>query len=368
MRGHIRRRGNGYAVVVDLPRGPDGRRRRRWVQVNGTEADAHDTLIDLLHKIRREGWEGSDHEPVASFTQRWLEAVDGTVKPSTLDFYRSKLAHLVAHYGDRPLRRLDPAALQRMHRTLTAGGLSPRSVHHVHRVTRRMLRDAVRWGILTRNPADLIDPPKVPAVEMRTWTAEQTGRFLDATKDDWCSVGWRLAATTGMRRGELAGLQWDDLDGNRLTVRRSVTMTGNRPTVQQGTKTGRSRTLTLDAETVAQLHRYRVEQRIRQIRVGGGGPWLLAYDDGRPVSPDWLTRRFRALCEQAGVPTIRLHDVRHTYATLALRAGVHPRVVAERLGHTTVTVTLDTYSHAVPELEAEAAERVAGMIGDTSNL
>lgn len=363
MRGHIRQRAPGvWAVVVDLPREPGGRRRQKWSTVHGTRGDAEDTLVRVLHRLRFEDWTGSDRDPVEVFASRWLESVPVTVRANTAAGYRDKLRHLTDRVGSVPLGKVDAPMLNGVYRRLLDDGLSPRSVHHVHTVTRRMLQDAVRWGLLNRNPADMAQPPRVPKRELRVWDTVEVRRFLEHTSGDWLAAMWRVAFTTGMRRSELVPLQWPDIDGDVIRVRRGAVYVRGRVVIDEPKTRASRRSVRIDPVTVAMIRRHRQDQLERLVAAGARSDWLWARDNGRMVSPDWVSRRFRRLAMDAGLHPIPFRDIRHTYATLALRAGVHPKVVSERLGHATVAITLDTYSDSVPSLDADAAALVASLL------
>jgi integrase len=234
---------------------------------------------------------------------------------------------------------------------------------------RRSLADATRLGLVSRNVAALVKPPAPVRHDLVTWTADEVRTFLAAVEGDRMAPAYRLLASTGMRRGEALGLHWSnvDLDASRVVVNRSLTLV-NEELVWASPKTARSRrSLSLDPETVAVLRAHR--RRQLEERLNAGEAWqdndlVFCNEDGTALHPSRFTRRFVTACERAGVPKIRLHDLRHTWATLALQAGIHPKVVSERLGHATTGITLDIYSHVQPELDAHAATAVAELFGE----
>ena len=253
-----------------------------------------------------------------------------------------------------------------------AEGLSPRTVRYIHTIVHRMFKDAVRWGRLVRNPADAADPPRAASAgipEIVTWTAEQLGAFLHGMRDHRLYTAFLLLATTGMRRGEALGLRWSDLDlaGGRLAVRQTVIAVHHK--VEFGTpKTAKGRrTVMLDVVTVAALREHRKRQAAERLSIGAG--WIdldlvFAAADGTPLHPERFSRTFTEHVARLGLPAVPLHALRHGWATLALAAGVHPKVVQERLGHATIAITLDIYSHATSGLHSDAAEQVAGLVFD----
>jgi integrase len=249
----------------------------------------------------------------------------------------------------------------------TPRGLSPTSVSLIHRIVTHALRDAVRWGLLARNPADQVDPPRRTEHEMPTWSAAEVRTFLEFVANDRLAAMWVLLCTTGMRRGEVLGLRWEDVDleNGRLAVRRALVEVDGYELVTSEPKTTRGRrSVRLDSRTLAALAQHRRMQAEERLSNGLGGRSESVFTrvDGSPVRPQHVSRSFGSLSRRASLREIRLHDLRHTSATLALGAGIHPKIVSERLGHATVQLTLDRYSHVVEGLQERAAEQLGDVI------
>lgn len=228
--------------------------------------------------------------------------------------------------------------------------LSPSTVRYVHRIVRKALAEAVRANRIFRNPADLARPPRANASgNFKTWSVEELRVFLTACGGERLHAALRLAAMTGMRRGEVLGLRWRDveLDQKRLTVAQALILVENKLTFSQP-KTARGRRLVaLDAETVALLRAHRARQNEEKLALGPGyedSGLVFAKEDGTPVNPNHLTVLFQRIAQRAGLPRIRLHELRHSHATLAFASGVHPKVVSERLGHANPAFTMQVYS------------------------
>jgi integrase len=358
--------------------------KRKQVTKGGfrTRREAETWLRDQLGRLDRGEYVKPSRATYGEFLAAWLPAIRSTVRASTWESYERNIRrHLVPRLGHLPLQRLGPEHLNAVYAELLqggrldgSGGLSVRSVAYLHTIVHRSLRDAVRWGKVTRNVADAADPPKGKAgKEMTTWTAAQLSVFLHGLEGDRLEVAILLGATTGMRRGEVLGLRWSDvdLDAGRLAVRQTLSAPRNPDTGQHvpvygepKTRRGR-RSVPLPAQTVAALRAHRLGQKKEQ-RWGGSG-WqdhglVFCEPDGSPIHPDRFRKRFEHRVARSGLPLIRFHDLRHTYATLALQAGVHAKVVSEILGHASIGITLDTYSHAVPGLQESAAETVAALV------
>jgi integrase len=376
VRGHIRRRGQKWAVVVDLGRDPEtGRRRQKWHSGYATRRAAERDLAEILSRLSR----GTYVEPtiitVAEWLEQWLQAQRPRLRPATFESYGQVLrGRVVPEIGAVPLQALTAARLDRLYAHLLTdgrargGALSPRSTRYTHTVLRRALGDAVRKGLIERNPTDAADPPsasEAKAPTMRTWSAEEVSAFLRHVADDRLAAAWRVLATTGMRRGEVLGLRWRDLDleRGRATVVHTVIEGPGEPRTSRP-KGGRGRSVALDQATARALRAHRKRQAEEKLMLAGAyfdRDLVFCREDGAPLWPRSFSRAFEHHAQAAGLPRIRLHDLRHTWATLALGRAVHPKVVQERLGHATVAITLDVYSHAVPAMQEDAAERVAAL-------
>jgi integrase len=285
------------------------------------------------------------------------------LRPATWENYRIHVqAHIVPALGTVELQRLSPAQLNAFYRhLLTKGGKEGRGLASktVHNVLHRALKDAVRWGLLVRNVADAADPPKGKSAEMRVWSPDQLRVFLEWVREDDLYAAWLLVTTTGMRRGELAGLRWADvdLDAGRLSVRQPRVVVANVPQPSEPKTARGRRSLALDPVTVAALRKHRARQHENRLLVGAryqDSGLVFTWPDGSPIHPLRFSRWFEQHARRAGLPKIRLHDLRHSYASAALAAGVPGKVISERLGHATIAVTMDIYSHVLPGLDREA--------------
>ena len=308
----------------------------------------------------------------------WLPAIESGVRQTTLGGYRTLVeSHLVPQLGAVQLQNLNAAQINAHYARLLrggrvhgAGGLSPNTVHHVHVVLHRALRDALKWGYLQTNVAAFADPPRASAQhkELPVWSEQQLHGFLDSVAEQRLYPLWRFLAMTGCRRGEALGLTWPDLDieNGRVMIRRAlVPVAGKLIETEPKTKRGR-RLIALDAETVAVLREQAARQLAEQQALGD--EWIdsgrmFTAEDGSQLHPERISALFARLVRGAALPHIPLHGLRHTYASIALAKGVNPAIVSRRLGHATVAFTLDIYSHVLPEVDAEAAEMIAAFAG-----
>lgn len=373
-RGDRRKPSWSFRVDVNPPGAPRKTIRRSGFQTKG---EAQEALNDLLTARRRGGYIEPSKVTVDDYLTEWLAGMRSQVRASTLASYEMNLReHVTPTLGDDRLQDLTPDRLNALYADLLESGrrdgkgLSPKSVRNIHTTLQKALADAVDSGRVARNVAALAKPPKVRASdreEMKTWTADELRTFLERVADDDLYAAWHTAGSTGLRRGELLGLRWSDLDpdNGRAAIRQTVISVNYE--IQFSTpKTNRGRrVIALDSATVAALRTHRKAQAKQRMAFGGDYQdhgLLFARPDGTPIHPQVFSDRFERLVSAAGLPRVRLHDLRHTHATLALRAGVHPKVVSERLGHSTVSFTLDVYSHAIPEMQSDAAELVAALV------
>lgn len=312
---------------------------------------------------------------LGQYLRDWLQLQRSQLQPSTWESYRLNVErYLIPALGEIPLEDLGAARLSTFYAALLQGGgrrgqaLSLRTVRYCHGVLHKALADAVRHEILARNVAMNATLPKLDLQasgvdEVKAWSAQELRRFLDHIRGSAHHPLWMLAAGTGLRRGEMLGLRWDDvdLDARSLVVRRALSVVRGEVRLKQP-KTSRCRTLHLDAMTVDVLRTRRARQQADAVSADRWvSDWNLVFTtpDGRYLDPAHVTHAFRVAVRNAPVPRIRLHDLRHTHATLLLQAGVPVKVVSERLGHATISLTLDIYAHVLPAMDADAAERFA---------
>jgi len=377
------KRGSTWTYVLYLGRDASGKKQQKWVGGHRTKREAEDALVEALERMRTGMWINPGVTTLGEFLAEWLAAMETNVLDTTFRAYEQSMRNwVVPRLGSVRLAEVTPMHLRSLQTELLRdgrvdgkGGLAPRSVASCRRVLSQALKDAVRWGLLIRNPMDAVDPPRVVDAEMVTWSDTQARAFLDAVAGDRLYAMWVLFLTTGVRRGELAGLRWDDVELDRATmaiVRNRVSAGRGKAvsTHQPKTRRGR-RNVALDVTSVDVLRSHRTAQLEEHLRLGPAwvdSGYVFCGADGAPLHPDTITATFQAIIRDLDVPRIRLHDLRHTSATLALKAGIHPKVVSERLGHATVSITLDLYSHVLDGMQAEAAEQISAVVFGTASV
>lgn len=387
-RGSVKQAANGtWGFVVDVDSdeiGPSGKPKRKQTRSRGhkTKREAQAELTRILTSIEKSAYVAPSRQTLREFLEEtWLPSIEHTVKASTFDSYRRNVRlHIAGRFiGARQLQKVDGAQLNALWALLLKGDedhrkLSVKSVRYIAMILHRAFKDAMKYGAINHNPVERSDPPKpVASREMNVWTTAQARTFLASVAESRLYGAYQLLLYTGMRRGEMLGLRWSDvdLDAARLQIVRSYVATGAQRTGELGAefsspKTAKGRRqLALDDPTITALRAHRARQNQEKLLIGSGyvdQDMVFAMPDGKPIHPKLMSWYFVRDIGAADVPTIRLHDLRHTHATVALNAGVHPRIVQERLGHASVSITLDTYSHVDMNMQAEAAARVAALL------
>lgn len=344
-----------------------GKRRQQWRTVHGTKKDAERELRELMQRIETGGFAKPSRLTLGAFLERWLrDYAASNTAPRTLEGYHGIVRrYLLPELGSLDLEHLAPRHIQGLYGVMSERGLSARTILHTHRVLKEALGHGVRWQILSRNPADAVIPPRPLRREMSVLDTDGISKFLAIADDAPHLTIFLLALYTGMRRSEILGLRWPDvnLDSAALSVTQGLHRVIGEGLVATLPKTPQSRRrIALSQDTVSLLRFHKARQAAARLEAGPAwqdGGWVFARPDGRPIDPNDVTRAFTRIIRAAGLHGVRFHDLRHTHATLMLTQGVHPKVVSERLGHSTVTITLDTYSHVLPGLQEAAAEAFA---------
>ena len=378
MRGHIYQRSKGsWTVVYDLPVDPvTGKRRQRSEAIRGTKRDAEHRLREILLSIDQGAYVRRNRLTVGELLSQWMQnyAAMNTSDRTQESYAAVVQGHLIPSLGRVPLSELEPQQLESYYagklsggRADGKGGLSASSVVYHHRILSNALDYAVRMGLAVRNVAKVVEPPRVARVAMRTLSLEEVNRLLYVAKDTDHYVYFATLIYTGLRRGELLALRWRNLDlsSGKLSVVATAYKLGSGEYRIKEPKTLHSRrTVILPSSLVELLKAYRFDQELLRIQLGIGleaDDFVFSRADGSPVNPNAVTLAFGRILKRAGLKGVRIHDLRHTHATLMLTAGVHPKVVSERLGHANIGITLDIYSHVLPGLQEAAAEKFDGL-------
>src|SRR4029453_9060719 len=373
MRGAVYKRGATWTWHFDVDPDPlTGRRGQRTKGGYQTKKAAEQALAEAIGQWRAGRLPQRSTHTLSHFLQEeWLPVVKPRLRPSTWANYRTyTAAYVVPILGQVKLQALTPVQLNHLYahllergrrKPISGGrsfGLGPKNVRNVHLMLDSALHDAMRWGYLVRNVAEAADPPAARTPEQKVWSPQELGAFLAHVRDDRLYALWLLVATTGMRRGELAGLRWVDIDFDHAPASPPVPRGVVDPRGHDSApKTERSRRrLALDPITLAALQAHRQRQAEDRQAVGRryrDHGYVFAWPDGRPLHPENIAHWFDQHTRAAGLPRNRRHDVLHSYAPAALKAGISAKVISERLGHASVAFTLQTYGHVIPGMDRE---------------
>jgi integrase len=382
MRGSVKKRagksGVSYQVRVEYPPDPATGKRVQRSETYPTEDLAEKRLAEWLVDLHK----GTAVDPakmtVGEYLDFWLVThAKPNVRASTLIRYQNHLRQLTPRLGHHRLGKLTKTHIQvalaamaadgnRRPRRGGATGLAPATVRSVYQTLNQAMKRAVEWGYIAVNPASVVRPGRAPRPDLHVWDTEQLRHFLHETRDDcvWGPI-WLLTISTGLRRGELMGLGWQqvDLRRGRLHVTRTLYNIHQGQPVFHLPKTERGRRVVpIDSYCVAALAAHQQTQRLRRQQLGDA--WrdhdlVFTVGHGGPIRANNVSARFQRLAKAAGLPVIRFHDLRHSHATMLLRDGVPVKIVSERLGHESISLTLDVYSHVLPDMQQMAVDAIA---------
>ncbi len=362
---------NGHWIAIAYYPDPQSGQRKRKTHSTLKKADAQKWLREQLTRLEAGLSIDFTKLSVAEYFAQWLEDKKTHVAPNTFGGARTAAQHLIAVYGKRPLATLTPLDLSQLYRQL-GETKSTRTVRYLHTVIHEALAQAVAWGFIPTNVADRVTPPRLIQKERQPLQGPDLIRFKTAIAQHPLKVLWLFLILTGVRRGEALGLRWSDIDWDAKVARIQQTWIKglDGPTTSKP-KTKRSqRAVALSAGLLELLQDHHQAQLIQQQHAGDlwqNHELVFCREDGSPFYPDGISKRFKRILHAAGLPeSTTLHDLRHTHATLLLGEGIHPKVVSERLGHSTVAITLDLYSHMVPGLQEEAASRADAALASLS--
>ena len=375
MKGHVaRKRDRYYAVIYEGIDPVDGKEKKSWHAAGTDRAEAEALAARLA--AERDG--RNDEIRTLTFgaylTGRWLPAKRLELRTSTYRSYVHKTQrHILPTLGRKRLRRLRPEDLERLYESMLRPSdgtrpLSPKTVYEVHLIIRGALEHAVRRGVVNRNVALTASAPKlaaIPKVEQKAWTPDELAAFLRTAAGHRLFPALWLSANTGMRRSELLGLKWSDLDvaKKRLSINRGLVAVGYELHESRGKTDNSRRCINLDDTTLAVLAGWRAMQAAEHAAVGiDNADWMFTTADGEPIHPHTLSQTFDRIVRRAPVPVIRLHDLRHTHGSILIANGVHSKVVSERLGHHWFTFTVETYQHVLPGMGEDAARVIEALL------
>lgn len=369
LRGNLEPRGeNVWRIRIFIGLDANGKQKYVRETFHGTKSQATVRMTELLRQMDTGAYVEPVKMTVGDYLKRWLqEYVRPNLRPKTITTYERAVEHISTRIGHLPLQSLRPLDIQTYYRQClegTNGGkLSPTTVNQHHRVLHVAMETAVEWGLVARNVIDAVKAPKARKRTGTVWTNEELARFLEYVSGHRLYALYALVATTGLRRGEVCGLRRQDVNLDNLTIRVQQTIVVDRSghyVIQEVPKTEESEATLSISPAVAEVLRDHLRQQAKErLQLGPlyqDNGFLFAQVNGKHLRPDQLTSRdFPNLCKKAGVPRIRFHDLRHTYATKLLNDRIPPQVVQKRMRHTRGSTTIDLYGHVLRDVEREAA-------------
>lgn len=335
---------------------------KRRVVYGRTRKEAHEKLVNAIADRDRGLVFQGENQKLSTFLDCWLNgSVKGYVKPSTFESYERMIRnHIRPALGHKKLKTLAPDHVQYFYQSKLDDGLAPGTVHLMHGILHKALEQAVKWGAVPRNVCKAVTPPKPNPEEIRPLDAEQAKRLLEAAGGNRLEALYVLAVTAGLRVGELLGLKWEDMDVDTetLRIRRTKSQARTGPTFT-APKNCKGRSIKLTRRAVEALKTHKAIQNAERLKAGSlwqDNNLMFCTTAGKPLDfRNLATASFKPLLKKAGLPDIRFHDLRHTCATLLLSRGHHPKLVQELLGHASVALTLDRYSHVLPGMGDQTA-------------
>ncbi len=373
MRGRIikRKGSSNYTIVLQLGLDPStGKRQQQWITAGPSKREAEKQMAKLIHELDSGTFTKPNKKTLAEYLNEWIHSVRGNLSPRTVEGYITIINRIIPALGAIPITQLKPDTLQKYYsdclnsgRLNKPGGLNPLTVRHHHALLHRALKNAMEWGLIMRNPADTAHPPKPRPTEISIMSEGEIQAFLEAAKQTPYFHLYHTILFTGLRRSEVLALRWSDIDLLlcQISVSRSIHRLRDGSYIFRPPKSAKGRrTVALSPVATQVLSEYREKTATERLLEGNllkDNDLVFSKMDGSPVRPDTISRAWSDLAKRCGISASRLHDARHSHASIMLKAGIHPRIVQERLGHSTIAITLDTYSHVSPGLQEAAAKR-----------
>ncbi len=373
MTGHIRKRktqnGTSWQVVLDKGIDVNGKRIREYITVNGSKRQAQDELAKRISEYNSGSYIESSKITVKMLIDQWLTVYAvPQLATSTVSGYKVNFdKHTIPYIGNIEVQKLSAVEIQHMYSKLEEIGLSPRSIRYVHTTLREVLQYAYKMRIISVNMADFVSAPKQSKYKAEVYNTDEVAKLLSCAKQTDLELPLMLDLETGLRRGELLALKWSDIDweARTLTVERNlVCINGKHQFGSPKTKSG-NRKLLLSESLIEKLRQHRVRQNEIRLQLGStyqNNDLICCRDDGSPFHTGSFSHKFANFLKKHGLKHIRLHDIRHTNATLMLENGIPAKIASERLGHSGIAITLDTYSHVSPKMQKDAVEKLSSEI------
>lgn len=370
MRGSIRKRGSAWEYTINLEPDPiTGKRKRKSKGGFRTKKDCEAAMNKILVKVENGDYFKASDMNIREFLDHWISIYKSNIAASTYQRYKEFNKNITSEIGGLKLSKLKPIHIQNMYKNLE-DNLSSGTVLKIHRMFHLALKHAVNWQMINNNPTNYVTAPKRNKFEVKVWDADTANSFLENIYGTNLYIPVMLALTTGMREGEIAALKWNNINFKEhfISVTHNFQRVGNNYELKPPKTAKSKRNISMLDLTFKSLKTYRksqIKNMLKSKTTYSDEGFVCAWDDGRPYRPHYIADMFRSSVKNLGYPVIRFHDLRHTHATILLSKGVNPKIVSERLGHSTVSITLDIYSHVLPNIQKEAVEKLNSIFNLT---
>lgn len=362
----IKEKKKGFYFRIDVGKDPvTGKRKQASFGPFRTKTEAKKELLKIKNQVDDGSYFKESTEDFSMFMERWFNtSYKRTVEITTAKSREYVIRnHIMKYFQHKKINEITTFDIDSFYVDKLDSGYSGAYIRQMHNLLNQAFDQAVRWSLVKVNPVKNAKPPKVKSEEKITWTVDEVNRFLNLIKDSSMEIPYLLAIFTGMRRGEVLGLKWDDVDfeNKKIRIKRSLCFVSGKGLIFKEPKTKKSkRQISISQHVVNVLKKHKQKQEFQKEKLGvqyQDNNLIVCTDDGKPLDPRNLLRQFYRLIEEANVPRISFHDLRHTHATILMQQGENPKVVSERLGHSRVGITLDLYSHVSDDLQEQAAEK-----------
>lgn len=376
-RGNIRERSKGsFTITIELPKDTiTNKRKQKYYTIKGTKKDAEKFLTEKLRELDTGLLIDIKKMKYSEYLDYWKEKTFNNLEITTKEGYIQKIEkHIKPYLGNLYLEDIKPLHLQNFYDKLLEngklngkGGLSSRSVLSIHRIIHSSLKQALKWQLVIRNVADSVEPPKAKKYKAKFLTDEQTERLLEIAKTTDIYVPIVIAVYTGARRGEILGLNWNNINFEKGYIRiiDNLCATNNGLIIKQPKTNNGIRTIAISNTLIKILKKHKIRQLENKMRLGihyKDNNMVCCYEDGHLYNPKRFSAKFHELLEKNNLPIIRFHDLRHSHASLLVKLGVQPKEISERLGHSNIGITMDLYSHLYEETDREVADMFDKLI------
>lgn len=362
----IKEKKKGFYFRIDVGKDPvTGKRKQASFGPFRTKTEAKKELLKIKNQVDDGSYFKESTEDFSMFMERWFNtSYKRTVEITTAKSREYVIRnHIMKYFQHKKINEITTFDIDSFYVDKLDSGYSGAYIRQMHNLLNQAFDQAVRWSLIKVNPVKNAKPPKVKSEEKITWTVDEVNRFLNLIKNSSMEIPYLLAIFTGMRRGEVLGLKWDDVDfeNKKIRIKRSLCFVSGKGLIFKEPKTKKSkRQISISQHVVNVLKKHKQKQEFQKEKLGTqyqDNNLIVCTDDGKPLDPRNLLRQFYRLIEEANVPRISFHDLRHTHATILMQQGENPKVVSERLGHSRVGITLDLYSHVSDDLQEQAAEK-----------